>query len=216
YSAVQSRAFVGMDGALIVADVTRKETLDSIKTYWLPTLTKVVLDAQLIFLGNKIDLTDDAQCNLDDINEISQKHAVHQVNNSFLTSAKTGENVEEAFIAVAKMMILSRKPADPTRQIFEELLAESVYMDTDRTTLLGVTDTIITEFTKLYGDEDKGMDVLRDQFVKAGIEISNPTKTGMITAIEHLAEELLTITDEEVVNQHKEKWFRMIKDAKDK
>ncbi|UCF08104.1 MAG: GTP-binding protein, partial [Thermoplasmata archaeon] len=67
YSSVQSKAFVGMNGALMVCDITRKETLDSLKNYWLPALIKVVQEPKLVFLTNKVDLLVDAQFTLDDV-----------------------------------------------------------------------------------------------------------------------------------------------------
>jgi len=215
YSAVQSRAFVGMDGALIVADITREDTLDSIENYWIPTLKKVVADAHLLFLANKIDIMDKAQFTLDDLSEISSKYASSDAKNFFLTSAKTGENVENAFLSVAKMMLSSLKPEDPTKEIFEELMAESVYMERDKTSLLGVTDAIITDFCSQYRDKNEGMKILREQLVKAGVEISKPTKQGMIKAIEYLAEEALKSQDSDSVEQRKAKWLRMVRDAKE-
>lgn len=214
YSSVQSRAFVGMDGALIVADITREETLASIENYWLPTLTKVVVDPQFVFLANKMDLRGNTP-DLDNLEKISSKYDFAGVDNSFLTSAKTGENVENVFLTMARMILLFQKPADPTREIFEELLAESVYMDRDKTTLVGVTDAVITEFCRLYGDEDKGMEVLREQLVKAGVEISKPHKAGLVKAIEYLAEELSSLMDTEEIKGQKEKWLRMVAEAKD-
>lgn len=215
YSSVQSKALVGMNAALLVADLTRKETLDSLESYWIPTLKKVVADAHLVFLGNKKDLKDRTQFTLDDLSQISTKYALSDMDNHFLTSAKTGENVENAFLYVAKMMLSSLKPEDPTKEIFEELMAESIYMERDKTSLIGVTDAIITDFCEDYKDKDKGMKALRDQFVKAGVEISRPTKQGMVRAVEYLAEEALKFMDADTVAQKKQKWLRMVRDAKE-
>ncbi|UCG70939.1 MAG: GTP-binding protein [Thermoplasmata archaeon] len=215
YSAVQSKALVGMNGALLVADITRKETLDNIESYWIPTLKKVVTDAHLIFLANKEDLKDTKQFNLDELIQISSKYTTSDEHGYFLTSAKTGENVEEAFFAIARMMLSSQVLEDPTKEIFEELMAESVLMERDKTSIIGVTDTIITDFCSDYEDKEKGMKVLQDQFVKAGVEISKPTKQGMIRAIEYLAEEELKFMDEAAVNQRKEKWLRMVRGVKE-
>lgn len=215
YSAVQSRAFVGMDGALLVADVTRRETLDSIESYWIPSLKKVVADPYLVFLANKVDLVAREQFTMDDLSQISSKYAPSGMENHFLTSAKTGENVEKAFISIAKMMLSSQRLEDPTKEIFEELLAESVLMERDKTSLMGVTDAIITDFCKVYKDKEKGMKVLREQFIKAGVGVSNPTKPGLIKAIEYLAEEASQLMDAEAVREQKEKWLRMVRDAKE-
>jgi small GTP-binding protein len=216
YSAVQSRAFVGMDGALLVADTTRSETLESLKSYWIPTLQRVVPVAPLVFLGNKMDLSEDRQFSLDDLKGLSSEHFPSDIENAFFTSAKTGKNVERAFMTIAELILSSQEMEDPTKEIFEELMAESVYMERDKTSLVGVTDAIITDFCDDFEDKDEGMRILRDQFIKAGVGVSNPTKAGILKAIEYLAEEELKIKDPDTVAVKKNKWINMVNDAKEK
>ncbi|UCE74422.1 MAG: GTP-binding protein [Methanomassiliicoccales archaeon] len=215
YTAVQSRAFIGMDGAMLVADITRKETLDSIESYWLPTLKRVVPVAPLIFLANKMDLKSDARMTLDDVINISLDYSTPGLNNAFLTSAKTGENVEEVFLTLAKMILSSQIIEDPTKEIFEELMADSVIMEMDKTSLKGVTDAIITDFCDGFEDKNKGMRILREQFIKAGVGVSNPTKSGIIKAIDYMAEEELKFLDANTVQLKKEKRLQMVRDAKE-
>jgi small GTP-binding protein len=215
YSAVQSRALVGIDGAIMVADITRKDTLDSIESYWIPTLIRVVGDAPLLFLANKMDLTDNAQITSEELESISSDNSQSDIKNYFLTSAKTGENVNDAFMALSKMVLTSKNIRDPSAEIFEELMAESVLIEKDKTSLIGVTDMIITDFCNGFDNKDEAMKILRDQFVRAGVGISNPTKTGMEKAVEYLAEEELKLRNPEEVKQRKEKWLRLIRDTKD-
>ncbi len=213
YSAVQSRALVGMDGALLVADITRKETLEGLDTYWLPTLKRVVSDVPLVFLGNKHDLESIAQFSMDDLAKLSPNGTEFDEVNHYLTSAKTGENVEEVFLTLAKIILATQIIKDPSKEIFEEIMAESIYMETDKTSIIGVTDAIITDFCNDFEDKDQGMEILREQFIKAGVVISNPTKTGMEKAVEFLSEEESKLKDSEEVQQRKEKWLRMLRDA---
>jgi GTPase SAR1 family protein len=222
YSAVQSRALVGMDGALIVSDITRKETLANLSKYWLPTIEKVVVDPQLVFLVNKSDLKDESQFSLDDMRDISSEYGLSDIDNTYLTSAKTGENVENAFLAIAKMMLIALRPEDPTREIFEELMADSVLMDKDKSVLIDVTDAIITEFINEYYDKEEGMAILREQFVRAGIEVSKPTKPGLLRVIEYLIEQKtkqMTVSSRhskaQEIKAQKDKWTRMVNEAKD-
>jgi len=215
YSSVQSKAFVGMNGALLVCDITRKETFESLKEYWLPTMNKVVQGPKLVFLINKVDRLVDAQFTEDDVIEVASEYAVGEIKNCFLTSAKTGENVEEVFMAIAQMMVGQETLEDPTKEIFEELMAEGVYMEADKSSLLGVTDMIITDFCREYGDKEKAMEILRGQFVKAGVEVSTPTRSGMERAVELLGEELEKIIPQYEVDHTKDKWFRMIRDSEE-
>ena len=113
------------------------------------------------------------------------------------------------------MTLLHKKFEDPTRGLFEELMAESVYMESDRASLVGVADVIITDFCIGYGDEEKGMEILREHFLKAGVDASNPTKQGLLKLIENIAEEGSKFMSEEIAKERKEKWLRMVKDAKE-
>ncbi len=215
YSAVQSRALVGIDGAIIVADLTRKETLDNIDSYWIPTLRRVVADAPILFLANKMDLQDEAQFTVEELENLSAKNNPSDINNFYLTSAKTGENVNDAFMSLAKMILTSKNIRDPSAEIFEELMADSVLVEKDKTSLIGVTDMIITDFVNGFENKDEAMRIIRDQFMRAGVSISKPTKTGMEKAVEYLAEEEIKSKDPEVVNQRKQKWLRLIRDTKE-
>ncbi len=90
----------GVEGALIVFDLTRKNTLDRIDN-----LINVIKDnnpdAKIVFLGNKVDLEEEIEVDKDDIEQTLSKYEEEY----YLTSAKTGENVEEAFKSLAEKMI---------------------------------------------------------------------------------------------------------------
>ncbi len=93
-------AFHGSKGAILVCDVTRKETLDSL--YMLTNeILKINPYISLIFVGNKIDLTDQIEIEKSDIEEISK----HFHSEFFFTSAKTGQNVELIFKNLGKVML---------------------------------------------------------------------------------------------------------------
>lgn len=91
----------GVEGALIVFDLTRKNTLDRIDRL-LDVVKKNNPDAKIVFLGNKVDLKDEIEVDKDEIEHIISKYDEEY----HLTSAKTGENVEEAFKSLAEKMIV--------------------------------------------------------------------------------------------------------------
>lgn len=96
--------FYGANGVLAVTDITRKETLDAMPD-WIGTIRSVVeKDIPAVFLGNKADLNDSAQFTLEDVQKMAEMYS----GKAFLTSAKTGENVNEAFVSLAEE-ILKRK-----------------------------------------------------------------------------------------------------------
>ncbi len=84
--------FHGSRGILAVADLTRKSTLEGINT-WVQSVRDVTGPVPLVLLANKKDLTSQAQVTPADVSAAAAKLGC----GSFVTSAKTGENVESAF-----------------------------------------------------------------------------------------------------------------------
>jgi small GTP-binding protein len=92
--------YKGVEGALIVCDVTREETLENIPN-WISGLFEITGQVPVIFLGNKIDIEGKNK-------EIEEKMAVFArslKSESLFTSAKTGENVEHALVSLAGRMV---------------------------------------------------------------------------------------------------------------
>ncbi len=89
--------FVGAAGALVVADLTRPQTTEALPTI-LETFAAVAPDAAVVFLGNKTDLLPE----LGDQAQALEAFARQQNGPVLLTSAKTGLNVEKAFLQLAK------------------------------------------------------------------------------------------------------------------
>lgn len=96
--------YKGVKGALIVCDVTRKKTFDGIPR-WMSGLFDITEEIPVIILANKIDLDWEIQ----DI-EQNLKEYIRNYNVQILfTSAKTGENVENAFLSLAEGLLLQKK-----------------------------------------------------------------------------------------------------------
>ena len=100
-STITEQYYSGASGAIIVGDITREETLTSIteiREHFLNTNP----DAKLLIAGNKIDLFQKRPTNrVALIKDISQTFNL----DFFLTSAKTGDNVEKCFKLLSKMLI---------------------------------------------------------------------------------------------------------------
>ncbi len=91
--------FHGAQGVLAVCDVTRTETLSDLDD-WVAAVVKVTGNIPVEFLANKADLKDQQVIHPEDLEAAATPHGA-----PFLfTSAKTGENVEQAFADLAKMI----------------------------------------------------------------------------------------------------------------
>ena len=102
FAKVRQTFYENAAGFLVVYDTTRKSTLKNIKK-WYNDVLKNTGEIPCVLIGNKIDL-DNKEVTDEDIKEIlSDKEMKFQVN--FQTSAKTGENVEEGFHSLVKILI---------------------------------------------------------------------------------------------------------------
>ncbi|UCG70348.1 MAG: GTP-binding protein [Thermoplasmata archaeon] len=91
----------GAAGALLVCDITRPETLESLCT-WVESLNiEGNAEIPIIFMANKCDLKGEQQLSEEDIKKIADVYSSLWL----LTSAKTGENVEEVFKILGKKMV---------------------------------------------------------------------------------------------------------------
>lgn len=97
---LQSTYYKGAQGGVLVADITRKETLDNIKT-WLKGFKRVTGNVPIILVANKKDLLESSA-----FSEKYLEKFARSINAPYImTSAKTGENVVECFTIIAKEIV---------------------------------------------------------------------------------------------------------------
>ncbi len=89
--------FRGSQGILAVCDVTRPETLVELKD-WRRAIERVTGRIPVYVLANKVDLTEEVQLRGEDLKAFCEGWGGCP---HLLTSAKTGENVKEAFAGLA-------------------------------------------------------------------------------------------------------------------
>ncbi len=90
---LQEAYFYGAQGIIAVCDITNKETMMELDG-WIDSAFNVTGKVPIVFLANKADLKDKAQFTIDEFNEFASKY---ERASALTSSAKTGENVEEAF-----------------------------------------------------------------------------------------------------------------------
>src|SRR5437870_5506712 len=125
---------------LLVYDVMRPETAESLHEYWIPHLLSVTDPIPLVLVANNVDLAESrrtVQEQLDDLKDALQV-------DGFVSSAKTGLNVEAGFLGLAKAMI-ARADAKITK---------GAAVDETWNPFMAVTDQIIVVFCECMGGQE--------------------------------------------------------------
>jgi small GTP-binding protein len=99
---VNTTYFIGAHGCILVADITRDETLANVAEY-IGMVNKKAQGVPLILVLNKCDIMDEKM--QQDVLSLAKEKYADDVETFFLTSAKTGEGVEEMFHALAEKML---------------------------------------------------------------------------------------------------------------
>lgn len=100
YDKVIENYFRGANGAIVIFDMTRMQTLSEMERY-LSLFLNVNPESKLVLVGNKCDLIEKDVINLEQLLHFGKLYQAPH----FLTSAKTGENVEQVFTTLAKLLL---------------------------------------------------------------------------------------------------------------
>lgn len=100
FGGAQVSYLTGAVGALLVCDLTRSSTLPILESYG-RRLAAVNSSVRLALLGNKADLAEQSQFSEAELAHMAQQFSAPW----FLTSAKTGQNVEAAFVALTTAIL---------------------------------------------------------------------------------------------------------------
>ncbi|UCE74508.1 MAG: GTP-binding protein [Methanomassiliicoccales archaeon] len=177
YSKLYNSCFRGANGVFLVADITRKHTLDSIEAYWIPKVQNIIGNLPFVILANKCDLINDAKFTAKDLREFASRYKAP----FYLTSAKNGENVKRAFYILAKRMLARKTAKLPTA-------LKPTMIESEKSDMVELIDRIIDDFNKGYEGIEDAMPVLRRQFKLAQLDLNNPTKEALRSAVNRLAE----------------------------
>ena len=185
YKSTQAKHIAGCDGAILVVDLSNPETLDSLEKYWIPLLREVTggILPSLLFTGNKKDLIspeeEEAMALL--FKEMEDKYCDDLKSRvgdgyggSILTSAKTGEHVDEGFEFLALSMLAANPHLDPMHRQIGVAKAKSIYESDERVTTRAVMDLIVIEFPHLVKSTSRSTEILETCIARLGFSKDIP------------------------------------------
>ncbi|GLH12846.1 hypothetical protein R5R35_006409 [Gryllus longicercus] len=113
FRSVTRSYYRGAAGALLVYDITNRESFNALANWLSDARTLASPNIVILLVGNKRDLEDDREVTFLEASRFAQENEL-----MFLeTSAKTGENVEEAFLKCSKTILakIETGELDPER-----------------------------------------------------------------------------------------------------
>ena len=100
----RGKFYNGANAAFIVVDRTRLESLKNVEK-WYDDMRKAVSGfIPVVLIGNKSDLTQELNVSHEDIKNEAKKHEFSHI----VTSALTGENVNESFTYLVHRVLLMK------------------------------------------------------------------------------------------------------------
>lgn len=90
----------GANGALVIFDMTQRKSYEKLEE-WVSSFSEARGDQKLLLVGNKMDLSGNIKVKENEVVDFAKKNNMKFI----LTSAKTGENVENAFLELIKSVL---------------------------------------------------------------------------------------------------------------
>lgn len=187
----------GADGAMLVCDLSRLDTIESIESFWYPEMEKIVGKVPMILIGNKSDLADERSDGASLLKTVSGILLLP----TQLCSAKTGAGVEEAFIKLGKDILEAHFQKE--KSIIQVTAIENLHM---------AADAVIAHYCERQEDKEAAIETCAIVFREAGFNIKDPRKDALLRAIDILYEKDKAAFGEERALINKEERLKYLAD----
>lgn len=196
FRAVRDKYISGANGAIIVMDLSRIDTIDNVQNFWLPEIKKKLGDIPKIFLGNKMDLVN---------GDTTAKYLLDLISGatSFpyqLCSAKSGEGVNEGFKMMAEILTGLRKATETENGLIER----------PPENIRSAVDSIIRHFCDSHKDPDKAIERCSAIFEEMGFNLQQPKNDLLLQIINRLADEESSYLDQKHVVRNRLERVRLL------
>jgi len=214
YTGVQARSFAGAAGAIMVCDASNLATLASVEKYWMPLLYEVAQKVPTVFLANKVDLG--PKMKVEDLMTLAMKYSqggppLPKGYSLFqFTSAKTGNNVEKAFLTLAHLLSAEPVLDEEIKRHIDTLAAMAASHRADLRTTRGVADAIIIDVLNGLPDSESAFAIVRAEFTRAGVNINNPSKAELRRGVEALADGERVFIGETIVEDNLQRRRKLV------
>lgn len=191
YSRIRGPAFERAQGIILVCDLSRPETVMSIDEFWLTEVKKATGQLPIAIVGNKVDLITRKGDILDMLEKVGAKNGIEV----FLTSAKSGENVDNLFRLVGERFVMEEAATIGKEKVHEpKNIREAI-------------DNIVEDFISQHGNVEKALMIVQNQFKECGVDLDEPDKKTIIKALDRLrkVEELLLSENIAIANYEERK-----------
>lgn len=222
YRATQAKYIAGADCILLVHDLLRPESLESLKDYWIPHLVTVTkgLPSPIMIAGNKADLVakedrPNSKKTLKEIKGVMEggegEVYVPEIE-WYPTSAKTGENVDKCFTMMGIMMYHAHwESGTGLGSIMSDLGGLSAEeIRSECSTLLSLLDLIMADLSDI-GPGNVANEILEKTFKRYDVDKDNPNAIELRKIIERVSREALENGfDSGKMSQARKKWLDIL------
>ena len=104
FKAIISTYYKGAQGAIFIFDITNENSFEKMKSL-IEETKKELPDIKMIILENKVDLEDEREVS----RELIEEYQISTDIEIIKTSSKTGEGIDEAFLAIVKELFKDKK-----------------------------------------------------------------------------------------------------------